>query len=286
MKARIRGTEIWFDVDGAAFVPDGPRMKEKPTAFVLHGGPGGDHSYYKPALTPLTDTMQLVYIDHRGQGRSGRGPRSTYTLENNVEDLEALRDYLGLEKIVVIGASYGGMVALSYAVRYPERLSHLIALVTTAHSGFLQRAKELLAVHGTAEQREVCEALWSGSFQSEAELRRYFEIMEPLYSRTFDPGQPMHGVSRGIFSVDAINEGFGGFLRDYDVSGELHRITAPTLVVGARHDWICAPEFSVEIAEKIPKADLRIFEESGHSVIYDENEALLNLIRGFMVYNN
>ena len=74
--------------------------------------------------------MQLVYIDHRGQGRSARGPRETYTLENDVEDLEALRDYLGLDKIVLLGASYGGMVALSYAVRYPQNVSHLLAIVT------------------------------------------------------------------------------------------------------------------------------------------------------------
>ncbi len=109
-------------------------MVEKPVAFVIHGGPGSDHSYYKPWLSPLTDVMQLVYIDHRGQGRSARGPRETYTLENNVEDLEALRDYLGLDKIVLLGASYGGMVALSYAVRYPENVSHLLA-ISSENSG-------------------------------------------------------------------------------------------------------------------------------------------------------
>ena len=75
MKARIRGTEIWFDIDGAGLVPDGPRMVERPVMFALHGGPGGDHTYYKPALDPLTDRFQIVYVDHRGQGRSGRGPR-------------------------------------------------------------------------------------------------------------------------------------------------------------------------------------------------------------------
>jgi proline iminopeptidase len=159
LRARIRGTEIWFDVEGAGLVPDGPRMVEKPVTFVLHGGPGSDHSYYKPWLSPLTDVMQLVYIDHRGQGRSARGPRETYTLENNVEDLEALRDYLGLDKIVLLGASYGGMVALSYAVRYPENVSHLLAIVTVPDSRFLDRAKEILAERGTDEQKAVAEAV-------------------------------------------------------------------------------------------------------------------------------
>jgi proline iminopeptidase len=77
---------------------------------------------------------------------------------------------------------------------------------------------------------------------------------------------------------------FGGWLRTYDVRDSLHRITAPTLVIAGRHDWICPPEFSEEIAQRIPQADLRIFEHSGHSVRVDEPEALLDAIAGFMVY--
>jgi proline iminopeptidase len=285
VKANIRDTEIWFDIEGAGFVPDGPRMVEQPVAFVLHGGPGGDHSYYKPALSPLADKMQLVYIDHRGQGRSARGPQETYTLENNVEDLEALRQYLGLDKIVVLGASYGGMVALSYAVRYPHNVSHLIAIVTTPHAGFLDRAKEILAERGTDEQQLVAEKLWNGTFESDDELRHYFEVMDPMYTLKHQPDKAREAMERGIVSAQAINEGFGGFLRTYDVTNELHKITAPTLVIGAAHDWICAPEFSVEIAERIPNADLRIFERSGHSVIYDEQEAFIDVVRGFVTYN-
>lgn len=284
MKAQIRGTEIWFDVEGAGLVPDGPRMVEKPVAFVLHGGPGGDHSYYKPWLSPLADKMQLVYIDHRGQGRSARGPKETYTLENNVEDLEALREYLGLDKIVLLGASYGGMVALSYAVRYPQNVSHLLAIVTVPHSGFLDRAKEILAERGTDEQQAVAETLWAGNFADEDELRHYFDVMESMYSLKHDPTAGKDAQERSIYSADAINEGFGGFLRTYDVSDQLHKITAPTLVIGARHDWICAPEFSDEIASKIPNADLRMFENSGHSVITDENQAFLDVVRGFITY--
>ena len=260
-------------------------MVEKPVAFVLHGGPGGDHSYYKPSLSPLADKMQLIYVDHRGQGRSARGPRETYTLDNNVEDLEALRQYLGLEKIALLGASYGGMVALSYAVRYPENVSHLLAIVTASHAGFLDRAKEILAERGTDEQKAVAETLWAGSFESDEELRHYFEVMQPLYAQKHDPAASKDGQERSIFSVDAINEGFSGFLRTYDIRDQLHKITAPTLVIGARHDWICAPEFSEEIASLIPNADLRIFEHSGHSVIGDEHQAFLDVVRGFVTYN-
>ncbi len=285
MRARIRDTEIFFDVDGAGLVPDGPRMVERPVAFLLHGGPGGDHSSFKPAFAPLTERMQLVYVDHRGQGRSARGPKETYTLDNNVEDLEALRQYLGLGKIVVIGVSYGGMLALAYASRYPESVSHLVAMVTAPSHEFLPRAQQILAERGTEEQRAMGDILWAGAFESEEQLQKYYEVMGPLYSLTFDAEKAKESRARGIRSIDAINEGFGGFLRTYDVRGDLHRITAPTLVIGGRHDWICPPEFSEEIARLIPQSDLRIFENSSHSVAADEHQALMDLIKGFLVYN-
>lgn len=285
MRALIRDTELYFDVDGAGLVPDGPRMRERPVAFLIHGGPGGDHSGFKGSMHPLTDRMQLVYFDHRGQGRSARGPRETYTLDNNVEDMEALRQYLGLEKIVVIGQSYGGFVALSYATRYPQNISHLIAVVTASNYGFLARAQQILAERGTDEQKRVAEKLWAGTFENEEELRDYFDVMGPMYARKFDAEKAKERRGRQIVSADAINEGFGGFLRTYDVTDQLHTITCPTLVIAGRHDWICPPEWSELIASKIPQADLRIFEESGHAVSGDEPEAFLDAIRGFLVYN-
>jgi proline iminopeptidase len=285
MRAKIRDTEIFFDVEGAALVPDGRRMAERPTAFLLHGGPGGDHSGFKPAFSPLAERMQLIYVDHRGQGRSARGPKETYTLDNNVDDLEALRQYLGLDKVVVIGVSYGGMVALTYAARYPDSVSHLVAVVTTPSYRFLDRAKAILTEKGTEEQKRMGDILWAGAFEDEDQLLEYYRIMGPLYSLKFDPEKAAEGRARGIRSVDAINEGFGGFLRTYDVTGELHKVTAPTLVIAGRHDWICPVDQSEEIARLIPHADLRIFENSSHSVAADEHDALMDVIKGFVVYN-
>src|SRR6202035_1839897 len=152
MYANIRDTRIFFDVTGPGLVPDGDSMREKRPAFVIHGGPGGDHTDAKTACAPLSDRLQLVYFDHRGQGRSARGDTEKYTLDENVEDLEALRRHLGFGPIVSIGTSYGGMVAMAHAARFPEAVSHLILIATAAHSGFLRRAKEILAERGTAEQ--------------------------------------------------------------------------------------------------------------------------------------
>lgn len=285
MRAKIRDTEIYFDVEGAALVPDGDRMREKPVAFLVHGGPGADHTGFKPTFSPLSKKMQLVYFDHRGQGRSARGAKETYTLENNVEDMEALRQHLGLDKIVAIGGSYGGMVALTYASRYPAAVSHLIVMVTVADYRFLERAQQILRERGTDEQKAIAQYLWNGNFESEDQLREYFRLTRTLYSITASPDDPPpKSWERAILSPDAINAAFGGFLRTYDVRDQLAKITAPTLVIGGRHDWICPPEFSEEIARLIPNADLRIFENSGHAVRADEPEALLDAIAGFIVY--
>ena len=287
MRAKIRDTEIYFDIEGAGLVPDGDRMREKLTAFVIHGGPGGDHSGFKPGMTPLAEKMQLVYFDHRGQGRSARGDVDTYTLDENVEDMEALRRHLGLGPIVSIGTSYGGMVGMAHAARYPASVSHLILVVTAAHAGFNARARQIVAERGSAEQKRVCDQLWAGELDTIEKLTHYYNVMGPMYAVKFDPATAKAGRARGILAPDAINKAFapGGFLQSYDLRPELKHITAPTLICAGRHDWICPVEFSEELHCFIPGSDLRIFENSSHSIRGDETAALLDTIAGFVVYN-
>jgi proline iminopeptidase len=287
MKAKIRGTEIFFDIEGASIVVEDRGIREKPVAVLLHGGPGGDHTSYKPTFSDLSDRMQLVYIDHRGQGRSARGYRSSYTLDNNVEDLEALRQYLGLEQIIVIGGSYGGMVALAYAARYPNAVSHLVVSATVASYEFLSLAQQTLREIGTPAQIEIAQRLWDGNFRSNEELNTYFDLLHPLYSYSAKSApQPITTVGNRILSFEATNEAFGGFLKTYDIRSELANILAPTLVLAGKHDWICAPKFSEEIAMSIPNAQLQIFEQSGHLLRVDEPQRLIDAIADFVVTVN
>jgi proline iminopeptidase len=290
MRAKIRDTEIFFDIEGMGLVPDGRRMRERMPAFILHGGPGGDHTGFKPGFSPLAAKLQLVYFDHRGQGRSARGDVSKYTLDENVEDMEALRLHLGLGPVVSIGTSYGGMVAMAHAARYPESVSHLVLVVTAAHSGFNERAREIVKERGTPEQIRVCEQLWAGELTSLEKVRHYYDTMGPMYARKFDPAKAGEGRDRTTSSPDAMNRAFapGGFLRSpstYDLRPELGKITAPTLIMAGRHDWICPPEFSEEIHRLIPGSTLKIFEESSHSIRGDEPEAFMDAVSGFLVYN-
>ena len=111
--------------------------------LVMHGGLGGDHSALHPWLDPLGDVMRLVYYDHRGNGRSGRPPSETITFEQLCAD--ALREQLGFEEVAVLGYSFRGFVALEYALRYPERISHLILLDTAPTLDYGKRSRPTLA---------------------------------------------------------------------------------------------------------------------------------------------
>jgi len=286
MRARVRDTEIYFDIDGAGLVSDGSHMRERLVAFLVHGGPGSDHTGLKARYEQLREKMQLVYFDHRGQGRSARGDPRKYSLDENVEDMEALRQFLGLGPIVSIGTSYGGMIAMAHAARYPKSVSHLILVATASHAGHIDRSREIAAKHGTSEQISMCEDLWGGRIDTVAKMRRYYEVMGTLYSLKYDPVAAKKVLEQVILSPEALNQAYApsGCMRNFDLRPELGSITAPTLILAGRHDWICAPEFSEEMHKLIPVCDLRIFEQSSHSIGNDERQNFLDAVSGFVVY--
>ncbi|MBM83895.1 MAG: prolyl aminopeptidase [Planctomycetaceae bacterium] len=287
MHAKIRGTQIYFDMDGIGLAPDGNRMVERPVLFLLHGGPGGDHSSFKTQVTAhLHHVAQIVYVDHRGSGRSAAADPSTYTLEDNIDDLDALRDYLGLERISILGSSYGGMVAQGYAIKYADRVANLVLSATSPSFRFMDESKQILQERGTPEQIQVCERLWAGTFESEEQLREYYSVMGPMYSLKFDAETAAEGWSRGIRSFEQLNIGFGSFLREFDYTDDLHKITCPTLVLAGEHDWICPPSQSKLIAERIPRSHLKVFANSSHSIAVDEPEEFFDAVKGFLTYAN
>ena len=132
MHVSVNGVRLFFDVEGAKYVPDGSTMRQKPTLLLLHGGPGFDHSIYKPAYSALADIAQIIYLDHRGNGRSEDGPREGWHLAQWGDDVRAFCDALGITAPIVLGASFGGMVALAYATRHPDHPSKLVLISTEA----------------------------------------------------------------------------------------------------------------------------------------------------------
>lgn len=284
MKASIRGTEIYFDVAGMQLAPVKTNFEERPVVFLLHGGPGGDHLRFKQHSLELQDVAQLVFIDHRGCGRSKKSKQKDYSLENNIEDVEALRKHLGLEKICILGTSYGGIVAQGYATRYPQHLDKLILVVTAPSHRAFDESKRILQERGTKAQIQIAEHLWNGSFKNTKHLEKYFKIMEPLYSlKSKKKKKASFHNSHTVWSHEALNEGFGNFLRKYDFVPHLKKITCPTLVLAGKHDWICPPNQSKIIAEHIPNATLKIFNNSSHAVSVDAHKGYIKEIKQFLL---
>ena len=178
MFIEVNGARLYFDVEGAGLIPDGPSMKAKPTLVLLHGGPGFDHTMYKPAFSALADIVQIVYFDQRGNGRSTGGVPETWNLAQWGDDVKGLCDALGIEKPIVYGGSFGGFVAQSYATRYPDHPAKLILASTAARVDFptIFAAFERI---GGPHARAVAETYW---LDPTAESRaKYIEVCFPLY---------------------------------------------------------------------------------------------------------
>lgn len=284
MKAKIRGTELFFDVMGVQIAKTPAGFCEKPVVLLLHGGPGGDHSCFKSYCPELAADAQLIMVDHRGSGRSARGNPAEYTLENNIEDLEALRQHLSLENFIVYGHSYGGMLAQGYASRYPDHIQKLILGVTACDSSFIAAAKKNLHERGNDKQKAWGKVFFEDGFRSNNEFRAYLRDLISLYSNVTQEGEVnFQAFEEMILSYEAINNGFLDFLLKMNFTAELPKLKMPTLVFGGRDDWVCPIEYSEKMASLIPNAELVIFEKSGHSVPIDEHDAYINMLREFML---
>jgi proline iminopeptidase len=282
MKAKIRGTEIYFDIAGMQLAPKDGDFVERPVIFLLHGGPGGDHLRYKQYALELQEMAQLVFIDHRGCGRSKKTKMSDYTLENNVEDIEALRKHLGLEKICILGTSYGGVVAQAYAVRYPKNVDKLILVVTAPSFHFLTEAKKALKSRGTAKQIAAAEDLWKGTFKNQKHAEDFFKIMENMYSVKAKKKPAKKPKIKTLWSHEALNKGFSDVLRKLDLTPQLKKIKCPTLILAGDQDWICSANQSKIIAKHIPKSQLKIFKNCGHAMGVDAKQGFHKAVKGFL----
>lgn len=282
MFAQINGVKIYFDVEGSGYVPDGERMVPKPVCFVVHGGPGSDHSDFKPWLTPLSESMQLVYLDQRANGQSERVDPATCTLEQLADDIEALRQYLGLGPIHLMGHSFGGMVAQVYAARYPDSLDKLVLLCTAPSKEFYQAALEFASKTATKEQLEVIPELFEGRIRDEQQLIEWWDLCFPLYFHHKDEQIMRETGNRPIGALDVANYTFKHFIPEYDVRPLLPSCTVPTLIIGARYDWVTPLSQAEEMHRLLPNSKLRIFEHSGHMPFIEEQDDFIQAAAQFL----
>jgi pimeloyl-ACP methyl ester carboxylesterase len=172
-------------------------MREKPTLLLLHGGPGFDHSVYKPAYSALADVAQVIYLDHRGNGRSDAGPKDAWTLAQWGDDVRAFCEAVGIERPIVLGASFGGKVAMAYATRHPSHPAKLILVSTEAAGGtHKDRRVAMFEKLGGAEIGAMARRRLYEGHSDKASLDTWLRLAFPLYTRTpRDPNLPRRVVS-------------------------------------------------------------------------------------------
>ena len=266
MHVRVNGTRLFFDVEGAKLAPDGPRMREKPTLILLHGGPGFDHSAYKPSFSALADAAQLVYLDHRGQGRSDKSEPAHWNLAQWADDVRGLCDALGIERPIVFGNSFGGMVAMAYAARHPEHPAKLV-FSSTAPRHDIDGLVARFAKVGGPEAAAAARRFWEQPGRET--LPDYVRLALPVYTRAkADPDTN----ARTVFALDVMFHFAAGESRTMDLAPGLARVRCPTLVLGGELDPVCPIEMQEEIAAALPREHVRFerFPGCGHGVFRDD----------------
>lgn len=241
--------------------------------LVMHGGLGLDHTTVSPWLDPLADIFQLVYYDHRSNGRSGRPAIETLTFEQLSLDANALRHVLGYAKTAVVGHSYGGFAALQYALRYPNQVSHLILIDTAPAWDYSDEIDAIL------EQRVLAPEIANATPPvNDQTLGEYMQIIAPLYFHDYQPQRDADVFGHVIPDFAAYQRGFQ-LLEDYNLVPQLARIDIPALVLVGRSDFITPPSQAQRMAALLPQATLEVFEASGHFPFVEEPERFSTIVR-------
>ena len=278
MRIEVNGARLFFDTVGSGLALGAESMVERPSLIVLHGGPGFDHAAMRPYFDRFADTHQVIYLDHRGNGRSG-GARETWTLDRWGDDIHAFCQALGIEKPVVYGLSFGGMVAMSYATRHPESPSKLV-LASTAARMDLPATYQAMERLGGAEARRIAEDFWSAP-----SLRRaadYMSVCLPLYnpSAALDAAARLRTIQRTevMFHFIEVEQ------RAMNLLPALAAVRCPTLVLAGGLDPITPPSCSEAIHAALPAGtgELVVFDGAGHGVHRDEPDRAERVLRTFL----
>jgi pimeloyl-ACP methyl ester carboxylesterase len=277
MRVRVGDARIHFEVIGERLVPEGPTLRERPTMILLHGGPGFDHNSLRPGLAPLADVAQLVFLDHRGQGRSDESTPDRWNLDTWIDDVAGFCDVLGIDQPILFGHSFGGMVALGVAIRHPKLPGKLV--VSNSAAKFRpDRALEMFERLGGEEARAVAADYFA--MPTEERLERFMEVCFPLYGIV--PPDPEHRariVARPAVGIHY----FADEINAYDWFPELARIACPTLILAGELDPITPVAGHEEMAAAIPGAKLEVFARAGHAPWRDRPEETLARIRTFVL---
>jgi proline iminopeptidase len=268
---------------------------------IVHGGPGASHDYFLPYLLPLARHNRLIFIDERGSGRSEKlEDAAGYTLENMVEDVEAVRQALGLGKISLLGHSYGGALAQAYALKYQKNLRHLILASTWSSTVALNQVFVRMKEKMPAELRDRINRMeaeglfghgldfqkrrYTNEYMTAAWGEGYFPY---LYQNRPDPNYDP--VAGGNISWDLYREMWGsngeyvvdGNLKSVEYTNRLADIKVPTLILVGDHDE-CDPSLSEAMHAKIAASKMVVLPKAGHMTFVDQTKMFVEAVDEFV----
>lgn len=247
--------------------------------IILHGGPDFDHSYLLPELDRLSDSYHLIYYDQRGRGRSADGVKpEDVTLASDIADIEKVRQYYHLDSVVLLGHSWGTVLALEYALRYPGRVSHMILMnpAPASTEDYKQLRNEWIEKRPEAMERRKAIAATAAYQEAdpEAVVASYRVHFKPALARSGDYEKLISRMQAAF-----IQQGKEGILKaravesrlmsetwaapDYDLLPKLKSLRIPTLVITAEHEFI--PISTAEhITQALPNARMVTLKDCGH----------------------
>jgi proline iminopeptidase len=274
------GYRSWYRVAGdlaSAAVP----------LLALHGGPGSTHHYFAP-LEGLAYERPVVVYDQLGCGSSDRPQDVEWSVAVFCDEVDAVRSQLGLERIHLLGTSWGGMLALEHVLSGAEGIVSLILSSTLA--SVEQWATEQLRLKN-ALPADIVEVLDRHELAATYDDPEYEQAMEAYFDRHFYRGRKPRSElelmnaekARDVYlAMQGPNEWtVTGALSGWDVRDRLREIDLPTLVIRGGHD-MCTDSIAATLVEGISNADEVVLEESSHTPVLEETESYLEAISVFM----
>ena len=265
-------------------LPDGYEMfvHEVGSGFpliVLHGGPGLDHTHFRPWLDPLGDDLRLLYVDERGQGRSERVDPETLSLEVFARDVDLLAEALGLERFALLGHSFGAIVTTWHATEIGSAAAYVISGGADISERMIADVEASLEAMG--EQGTVIAETWEReqTVASEAELKELLAAQMPFH---FHGEVPPGFAEETVGSPEVLRHfariGYG----DFDYRPRLRNVRRPTLVIVGEHDRTTTARAARVLHEGIEGSELVVVPNAGHMSFVEDPERYLAAVRSFL----
>jgi len=273
MRTQLNHTELFFE-----------RLGQGRPILMMHGGLGLDHTYFRPWLDKLGELTELIYYDHRANGRSAR-PADMEGIDHETwaADADALRAHLGFDRIILLGHSYGSFLAQEYALRFAHHLAGLILCSTAPVLDYMPVIQANAAARGTPDSLAALGEAFGRPMVDDNDWRSIWMRLLPMYFKRYSPqiGQAIDQSTS--YSAAAWNHVNANCLPKFNTFSRLKEITIPTLVLGGADDWITPAEQSKRIHAELPNAELTIFEESGHFPFIEETDKFVTTVRNWIV---